>query len=450
MSLAVALNTSLSGLLAQQQAIAATSENIANVNTPNFSRRDVQFSTDAIADQFAGVTVDIARAETNRFLQGAAFDSASAAGSASAIAEALSRIEASLGAPGQNISFSNEFDNAFAALTELSAAPNSFAARASALSALDAAFSALARTQAAIAGEDAAAASELESGAARASVLLNEIFRLNQAAPNSNGAADQLDARLQELSGLLSVNVTRNSAGQVSVSTAGGQVLADASGFASIASIVGPPAGLAVSGLSDAPTQATIALPLSDISEGRLGGLVQLRSNDLQTLGGALDTVASDIAGALNAAYAQNVAVGDAAPTTTPLVVQAADGLFAVNPSLIADPSLLALARPSSGQTGGANDGLGAAALAAVSETTSAGNVRDAVAQIGEVARTATLASNTNTLIADDFSARIAGEGGVNLDEELSNLILYQNAFNANARVIAAVDELWQSILSIL
>ena len=49
-----------------------------------------------------------------------------------------------------------------------------------------------------------------------------------------------------------------------------------------------------------------------------------------------------------------------------------------------------------------------------------------------------------------EISARVSSQGGVNLDEELSNLILYQRAYGANARVIRAVDELWQTLLNVI
>ncbi|MGD9801091.1 MAG: flagellar basal body rod C-terminal domain-containing protein, partial [Parvularculaceae bacterium] len=68
----------------------------------------------------------------------------------------------------------------------------------------------------------------------------------------------------------------------------------------------------------------------------------------------------------------------------------------------------------------------------------------------GSAARNADLAAETNKAIAADLNARASGDSGVNLDEELSNLILYQRAYGANARVIAAVDELWQSLLQII
>ncbi len=55
--------------------------------------------------------------------------------------------------------------------------------------------------------------------------------------------------------------------------------------------------------------------------------------------------------------------------------------------------------------------------------------------------------------IEDDDTLRnileqqLANESGVNLDEELGKLIVYQTAYNAAARVISAVDELFQELL---
>ena len=45
---------------------------------------------------------------------------------------------------------------------------------------------------------------------------------------------------------------------------------------------------------------------------------------------------------------------------------------------------------------------------------------------------------------------RLASISGVNLDEELANMIVYQNAFNAAARLIATADEMFDTLLRVL
>lgn len=451
MSLYVALNTAVSGLFANQRAIAATSENIANVNTPNYARRQAQFQTDAIPNQFSGVDVEIVRAAVDRFLQGAAYGGAADEASATAIADALSRIEASLGTPGDNISFANKLDEAFAALTQLSANPSSTAAKADALLSLQAAFDAFARTGAAIADEGDAALGRLTDDVARANALLDEIYRLNQAVQDSNGAADLLDQRLAELSSLLSINVTRSEDGRVEVRLRDGTVLANSAGFAALGVAAGPPTAITLSAVD--PDTGAASLISSDVSagvaSGEIRGLLDLRNVELPRLALLVETTARGVADQLNAVYAGNVAAGATAPSGEALIVETA-GVFSVNSALLANPASFALARPTGGAPGGANDGSGAILLANVATTAQARAVAESIAQIGTAARNAELTAETNKALSSELSARASASAGVNLDEELSNLILYQRAYGANARVISAIDELWRSLLQII
>lgn len=451
MSLYVALNTAVSGLFANQRAIAATSENIANVNTPNFSRREAQFETDAIPNQFSGVDVEIVRAAVDRFLQGAAYGGAADEAAATAIAEALSRIEASLGGPAENISYSHKLDEAFAALTQLSANPSSVAAKADALSKLQAAFDAFARTGAAIAAESDAALGRLDAGVARANALLDEIYRLNQVVQDSAGAADLLDQRLSELSSLVSISVTRSDDGRVEVSLRDGTVLANSAGFTALGVAAGPPTAVTLSSV-DPDSGATAILSSNvgaGIASGELRGLLDLRNVELPRLRTLVEATARGVADQLNAVYAGNVATGATAPSGAALIVENA-GVFSVSAALLADPASFAIARPSGGAAGGANDGSGAILLANVATSPEARAVAESIARIGADSRNADLRAETNKALSAELSARASASAGVNLDEELSNLILYQRAYGANARVIAAIDELWQSLLAII
>lgn len=451
MSLYVALNTAVSGLFANQRAIAATSENIANVNTPNYARREAHFQTDAIPDQFSGVDLSIARAAVDQFLQGAVHRGNADNAAAKAIADALSRIEASLGAPGDNISYANKLDDAFAALTALSANPSSIAAKADALNSLQAAFDAFARTSGAISDESAATLGRLTQSVGRANALLDEIYRLDQIVQNSPGAADLLDQRLEELSSLLSINVARDEDGRVEVLTAGGTVLVNSSGFTALGVTAGPPTAISLSSV-DADTGATSLLSgdiNAEIPAGEIRGLLDLRNVELPRLQALVEATARGVADRLNGVYAGNVPAGGNTPSGQSLIVETS-GLFSVNAALLADPAAFALARPAGGAVAGANDGAGAILLADVASTPEARAVAQSIATIGTEARNANLVAETNKAIAAELSARASANAGVNLDEELSNLILYQRAYGANARVISAIDELWRTLLEVI
>ena len=55
---------------------------------------------------------------------------------------------------------------------------------------------------------------------------------------------------------------------------------------------------------------------------------------------------------------------------------------------------------------------------------------------------------DTSALKAE-LSARVKNDSGVNIDEELANMILFQNAFNASARLVATTREMFEELLSI-
>jgi len=53
------------------------------------------------------------------------------------------------------------------------------------------------------------------------------------------------------------------------------------------------------------------------------------------------------------------------------------------------------------------------------------------------------------TFFFQDLQAKFQSEAGVNLDEELANMTIFQNAYNASARLVQAVDEMFDTLLSL-
>ncbi|MFL5336459.1 MAG: flagellar basal body rod C-terminal domain-containing protein, partial [Geminicoccaceae bacterium] len=119
---------------------------------------------------------------------------------------------------------------------------------------------------------------------------------------------------------------------------------------------------------------------------------------------------------------------------------------------------------PVVGRLGGAGDNRGAQALAAAFEsrvtTVTRGDLpggsfrlADYAAEIvavraGAADRAKSAAANDQAL-ADDLSTRRAEVTGVNLDEELSRLVLYQQAYSVSARLISITGQLFDELLAI-
>jgi flagellar hook-associated protein 1 len=139
---------------------------------------------------------------------------------------------------------------------------------------------------------------------------------------------------------------------------------------------------------------------------------------------------------------------------------------FTVNPDLSNNSSLLPSATPdfSTSQIVGSGDASGLIALqnlsqsqqsfkkvgALGSQSVSLGNYAGAFYQ--DVAtRSASVTSNQT--VQDDrlteAKSRQSSVSGVNLDEELSNMMIYQQAYSAGARMLSVADQLYQTLLQI-
>jgi flagellar hook-associated protein 1 FlgK len=144
---------------------------------------------------------------------------------------------------------------------------------------------------------------------------------------------------------------------------------------------------------------------------------------------------------------------------------------FAVNPSLAAAPETLAFAQldiSSATQIGdtvvGHGDSSGALALQTVGTRTQsfapAGNFGPRNATLGDYAASfyqdVALASRTataNQTAQDDrlqeAQSRAANVSGVSLDEELTNMTTYQQAYSASARILTVVQQLYDTLMQI-
>ena len=144
---------------------------------------------------------------------------------------------------------------------------------------------------------------------------------------------------------------------------------------------------------------------------------------------------------------------------------------LAVRADIAGDTSRLSRSRldvdagpPVVGRLGGAGDNRGAQALAAAFESQittiargdlPAGSFRladyaaEVVAVRAGAAQRASSAAASDQALADDLGARKAEVAGVNLDEELSRLVLYQQAYSVSARLISITGQLFDELLAI-
>jgi flagellar hook-associated protein 1 FlgK len=71
------------------------------------------------------------------------------------------------------------------------------------------------------------------------------------------------------------------------------------------------------------------------------------------------------------------------------------------------------------------------------------------MSEIGARVQSATYLSGVSTTVAGDAEATRAGQAGVNLDEEASRLMQYQQGYQAAAKVLQTAQTLFDELMRI-
>jgi flagellar hook-associated protein 1 FlgK len=116
---------------------------------------------------------------------------------------------------------------------------------------------------------------------------------------------------------------------------------------------------------------------------------------------------------------------------------------LALDDSIIGHPELIAASA-----SGAIGDGNTALAVAAVKDEPITNGLtmnqlyRALVGDIGGAAAIAERQANAHRLSLDQFTTQQQSVSGVSMDEEMTNMIKFQQAYNAAARMITVMDEM--------
>jgi flagellar hook-associated protein 1 FlgK len=170
-----------------------------------------------------------------------------------------------------------------------------------------------------------------------------------------------------------------------------------------------------------------------------------------------LDTLANGLITAVNGLHQAGVDLnGD---DGLPLFTGSTAGDIAVNPAIQQDPDTLAAAKRESDATYAAGDNRNALDIAALqtASLTLGGSTRtldeyygQLVSQIGTDAQRAEQDVAYQGAILEQLNNRRDAISGVSIDEEMTNLIKFQQAYSAAARLITQVDDMMRTILEMV
>jgi flagellar hook-associated protein 1 FlgK len=150
------------------------------------------------------------------------------------------------------------------------------------------------------------------------------------------------------------------------------------------------------------------------------------------------------------AAFASDAAGWATAPTAHP------SGWIEVNPALLGDPSSVAAGLGENGRPANPGNGEAAMAIASIRNTrvmvgragTFDDYFSDAVGRVGLLGEQSREALATENLIMKELRDMRESISGVNMDEELANMIKYNHGYNAAARFITTVNSMLDTLIN--
>ena len=448
------LNTALligmGGLEAAQGALDATSNNIANVNTPGYTREEAEFSELPETDSDnkitgGGVTLDGLQSIRDELLNMQINKQTSAQSAADTELSSLQQVEAYFTSTGTDVA--STLAAFSSSLVELSGNSNSAAAQQGVLSAGENLASAFNSTASGLASAQTAANAQIPDTVSQINSLTRQIAQLNSqlaqvpAAENGGTTQDQLDQAVQQLAGLTNISVTKTNNGET-ITTGSGTPLVVGSQSFSLQAATGP-------GGQEEVLDSNGNNVTSTITGGTLGGSLTVANQTIPSFMTQLNTLASQFATKFNAAQAagtdSNGNPGAAFFTGTTNLINAAANIS------VGLTSASQLAIGSAGSAGGNGNvaNLSAALTTALPSGQSAANAYAGI--VFNVGTAASNASTQSTAIGDNLTQLTNQQGAVsavNIDEETANLMRYQTAYEAASRIVSTVQVLDNAALN--
>jgi flagellar hook-associated protein 1 FlgK len=450
-SLNASLATALSGLIAEQGALETTTNNVANVNTPGYSREEpvLAASDPVVVDPLTfgtGVTLQSVESIRDPILESQIQQQTQTQGQFSTLTSALQQAQVNFTSSTGDIG--TQISNFFDSINQLSTNPSDLSLRQGVLTAagnlatsFNNAANSLTQQQSSLDQSVVQTVGQINQLTEQIAQLNGQVSELQNVGENAGTFIDQRTTAIDQLSALVDVSVIPSD-NTLTLTTANGAPLVTGQESFQLQTQITP------TGLHDVYSQG--ADITSQITSGQLGGTLQARDQQLPAIQAQLDTLASGLANAVNGVQAAGFDL-NGNPGTDLFNPPPGGGVgAAANLSVaITDPSLIAA---SSDGTAGSN-GNAEAMYALSSEPIINGQdptdyYSGIVFNVGNDVSNASAEQNASSLVLQQLNDQRSEVSGVSLDEEAANMVQYQDAYSASAEVITTINDMMYTVVN--
>jgi len=450
-SLFTTLQTAANSLAALNQGLQVTENNVANASTPGYARQSLKLESqpfDITVGLPGGVQSSGTQSSRDPYAEQFVRTQQSAQGLATQQANDLAALEPYFSLSSSS-SISNSLSQFFNSFSQLSVTPNDATARQTVISDAGQLAQSFQQTAKGLVAQSATIAAEASGTVTNINNLATDIAKLTtQGAAGASGTENagvdaQLTSDLEQLSQYAQVTVLQQPGGSLNVYLNGRTplVLGDHLTPISINSTTG-----ATQILDSTGRDIT-----SDFTSGQLGGELQTVNTTIPGYLTQVNTLAKTVADQVNTALANGVDTTGAAPVQDMFTYDATQGAAQTLSVTAITPDQIAAA--SAGAPGGNGNALAVAALAqapAVGGATFTQAYGNLAANVGRDISNAQAAQSTSQDLLTQAQSLRSQNSGVSLDQEATNLIQYQRAYEATSKLINVVDQITQSLIDMV
>ena len=449
------LNIARGGLLSHQTAINLTGTNIANVNTPGYTRQQPVFNASS------SQSVEIANIERiyDRFLGAQINEQMYNLGYSEAKKDELSRIEMIFNEAGGG-GISESLSKFWGAWEDLSANPSGQAERQALISVSQSMSSMFRSYSGELLSVQDDANTRIEGLAHQVNGYLSDIADINSKITRTKsddiGLNTLKDKRAELLSGLAEIvdfHYFEDSKGAINIFLSNGMPLVEGNHTWKLDVVPVDPAASNPSFYDIVFKDDPDKEPINNIiTGGKLAGLLEIRDTTAKGYMERLDDLAKTLVSEVNAqhekGYDTNQNLGENFFDAT---TKAKD--MKVSAAIVGDINKIAASKTVNG------DGGNAVSISAIQDeltmngdksTFSAYYSSFLVGQIGQDVADANRNFDHHTNVMNQLTNRREEISGVSIDEEMMNLLRYQTGYNAAARLFGAAQELADTLLNLV
>src|SRR5256885_11755440 len=442
-------------LQAGLRGLSATSNNIANVNTPGYSRQrpdleetppiqigGLNFGTGVELKQVVSLRDSILDLRVNQETQ------------------QQGRLEGFLGSAQQIQSFFNETTGTglqgnltafFNSLSQLSTSPSDLNVRQSVLTAaqnlstsFNQAATNLSRLQTSVNLNVTQSVSQINTLTAQIATANAQVSAAQSANRNPGPFVDQRQQLLNQLSNLVDISEINAGNGNLTITTSNGAPLVVGGQSFQLSTQTN-----ASTGLQDIISQG--ASITSQITGGQLAGQLQIRDQEIPAIQNSLDTLAFNLSSAVNTQHKLGFDLNGNAGGNLFTPLASATGAASQIAVAITNPSLVAASDDSTpGNNANANALLGLQNQAIASGQNPLNFYGNLVFKIGNDVSTAQAGQTAGSQVLSQLQNLQGGVSNVDLNEESANLIRFQNAYQASARVVSVINSLLDATINMV